>query len=58
MAAAKKGLKVAIIDKADIVRSGCGGSGVDHWISRSPMSTESPEEFAETLMMGRKPGEI
>ena len=52
MAAAKRGLKVAIIDKADIVRSGCAGSGVDHWISRSPISTENPEEFTETLWWG------
>ncbi len=52
MAAANRGLKVAIIDKADIVRSGCAGSGVDHWISRSPLSTETPEEFSETLRWG------
>ena len=52
IAAAKKGLKVAIIDKADIVRSGCSGSGVDHWISRSPDSPETPEEYSETLRAG------
>ncbi len=52
IAAAKRGLKVAIIDKADIVRSGCAGSGVDHWISRSPDSPETPEEYSETLRAG------
>jgi succinate dehydrogenase/fumarate reductase flavoprotein subunit len=29
--AARKGVKVAIVDKASIIRSGSGGAGVDHW---------------------------
>ena len=29
--AARKGAKVAVVDKACMYRSGSGGAGVDHW---------------------------
>ncbi len=43
--AAKRGMRVAVVDKAPIKRSGCGGAGTDHWNSvldnpDSPMTTE------------------
>lgn len=31
ISAAKSGSKVAIVDKGPVIRSGSGGSGVDHW---------------------------
>lgn len=45
--AAKKGLKVAMVDKAPIIRSGSGGAGVDHWGAAltNPCSRISPEEM-------------
>ncbi len=47
--AAKKGLKVTIIEKAATVRSGSGGSGVDHWGAAltNPCSSISPDQIAE-----------
>ena len=46
MAAARRGAKVAVCDKAPIRRSGCGGAGQDHWNSvfenpNSPFTTEA-----------------
>jgi len=29
--AAKRGVKVAVVDKGPVIRSGSGGAGVDHW---------------------------
>lgn len=45
--AARKGVKVAIVDKGAVVRSGCGGAGVDHWhmACTNPCSKISPEEM-------------
>ena len=47
-----KGLNVAILDKGPIVRSGCAGTGIDHWHSThtSPACTISPEEATEYYM--------
>ncbi|MBW1799405.1 MAG: FAD-dependent oxidoreductase [Deltaproteobacteria bacterium] len=44
--AAKRGAKVALVDKAPIVRSGSGGAGVDHWGATftNPCSKITPEE--------------
>jgi len=44
--AAKRGAKVAVVDKAPIVRSGSGGAGVDHWggALTNPCSKITPEE--------------
>lgn len=45
IAAARRGMKVAVCDKAPIKKSGCGGAGMDHWNTvldhpDSPMSVE------------------
>lgn len=55
IAAARRGLKVAVCDKAPIKKSGCGGAGMDHWNTvlenpTSPMSTE------ENIERGRDTG--
>ncbi|MBW1763929.1 MAG: FAD-dependent oxidoreductase, partial [Deltaproteobacteria bacterium] len=42
--AAKRGMKVAVVDKAPIVRSGSGGAGVDHWHCVNPYSTTTVED--------------
>ena len=47
--AARKGARVAIVDKGSIRRSGQGGAGVDHWQAActNPCSKVSPEEYAQ-----------
>lgn len=45
IAAARRGQRVAVCDKAPIKKSGCGGAGMDHWNTilenpDSPMTTE------------------
>ncbi|MGM9606108.1 MAG: FAD-binding protein [Oscillospiraceae bacterium] len=45
ISAARKGVRVAVVDKAPIKKSGCGGAGMDHWNTvlehpDSPMTTE------------------
>ena len=48
IAAARKGAKVAIAEKAATIRSGAGGWGVDHWFnSPSPASKVTPEEVVD-----------
>ncbi|MBW2030775.1 MAG: FAD-dependent oxidoreductase [Deltaproteobacteria bacterium] len=49
--AAKRGAKVAVVDKAPIVRSGSGGAGVDHWHGAvtNPCSRITPEEMMEFI---------
>ena len=44
--AARRGAKVAMVDKAPIIRSGSGGAGVDHWGAAftNPCSKVTPEE--------------
>jgi len=51
IAAAKKGVKVVLVEKGATKRSGAGGSGCDHWESAAtnPCSQISPEEL--TLAM-------
>lgn len=51
IAAAKKGVKVALVEKGATIRSGAGGSGCDHWESATtnPCSRVTPEEL--TLAM-------
>jgi len=52
IAAARKGAKVAIMEKADTRRSGAGGSGCDHWqwAADNPASGVTPEELANALV--------
>lgn len=49
--AARKGLKVAVVDKGPIVRSGDGGAGVDHWhmALTNPCSKVTPEEMMDYI---------
>jgi len=49
IAAARRGARVAVCDKAPIKKSGCGGAGMDHWNTvlecpDSPMTTEENVE--------------
>ena len=47
--AAKRGAKIAVVDKASIYRSGAGGAGIDHWhdACTNPCCKISPEEMME-----------
>jgi succinate dehydrogenase/fumarate reductase flavoprotein subunit len=49
IAAARRGAKVAVVDKAPIKRSGCGGAGIDHYntVLDNPKSPMTPEENME-----------
>jgi succinate dehydrogenase/fumarate reductase flavoprotein subunit len=51
IAAAKKGVKVTLVEKGATIRSGAAGSGVDHWeaAATNPCSKVTPEEL--TLAM-------
>jgi len=51
ISAAKKGVKVVLVEKGATIRSGAGGSGCDHWESAAtnPCSRVTPEEL--TLAM-------
>jgi len=51
ISARKKGAEVLVIDKANVLTSGCGGSGVDHWHNActNPASRISPEDQVETF---------
>jgi len=53
--AARKGAKVAVIEKGATVRSGNGGAGVDHWGAAygNPCCTVDVEKAAESLAQGR-----
>ncbi len=46
--AARTGLKVALVEKGDVVRSGSGGPGCDHWCNApaNPLSNVDPDEWA------------
>ncbi len=52
IAAAKKGVRVALVEKGAIIRSGAGGSGCDHWESAAtnPCSRITPEELTEAMI--------
>ncbi|MFC1863545.1 FAD-dependent oxidoreductase [Thermodesulfobacteriota bacterium] len=54
ISAAKKGMKVVMVDKGAVIRSGAGGSGVDHWqfAATNPACKLSPEELAQSLVDG------
>lgn len=49
LAAAKKGLKVTVVDKGHMGRSGCAGGGIDHWpdCCVPGVSKVSPEQLAK-----------
>jgi succinate dehydrogenase/fumarate reductase flavoprotein subunit len=48
ISASRKGLKVVVVDKGDVVVSGAGGAGCDHWLNCvNPGSKLSAEEILE-----------
>jgi len=51
ISAARKGVNVALVEKAATVRSGAGGPGVDHWcdVPANPVSKVDPDEWAQRL---------
>ena len=52
ISAARKGLKVALVEKGATERSGSAGSGFDHWESAcsNPCSKVTPKEIAEAYI--------
>jgi succinate dehydrogenase/fumarate reductase flavoprotein subunit len=48
ISAARQGVKVALVEKGDVARSGAGGPGVDHWcnVPANPLSNVDPDEWA------------
>jgi succinate dehydrogenase/fumarate reductase flavoprotein subunit len=52
--AARSGLKVALVEKGDTIRSGSGGPGCDHWCNApaNPLSAVDPDEWAEHMAEG------
>jgi succinate dehydrogenase/fumarate reductase flavoprotein subunit len=51
ISAARQGLKVALVEKGDTIRSGAGGPGCDHWCNApaNPLSNVDPDEWAEHM---------
>jgi hypothetical protein len=54
--AARKGLKVALVEKGNPIRSGCTGSGIDHWqdATTNPASKVKPDQLAQDIVDCRK----
>src|SRR5512137_2868020 len=54
ISAARRGLRVAIIEKSATIRSGAGGPGCDHWCdtAANPLSRVNPDEWAQRLTNG------
>lgn len=52
ISAAKQGASVILVDKANPLRSGAGGSGCDHWeqAASNPCSEVSPEDMHAAMM--------
>jgi succinate dehydrogenase/fumarate reductase flavoprotein subunit len=51
ISAARHGIKVALVEKGDVIRSGAGGPGCDHWcnVPANPHSNVDPDEWAEHM---------
>ena len=51
ISAARKGVRVALVEKGATIRSGAGGSGCDHWCDApaNPVSKVDPDEWAQRL---------
>jgi succinate dehydrogenase/fumarate reductase flavoprotein subunit len=51
ISAARNGMSVALVDKGDVIRSGAGGPGCDHWCDApaNPLSKVDPDEWAARL---------
>ncbi|MFC1900629.1 FAD-dependent oxidoreductase [Chloroflexota bacterium] len=54
ISAARTGVRVALVEKADTIRSGAGGPGCDHWCDTpsNPLSKVDPDEWAKRLATG------
>ena len=48
ISAARQGVKVVLLEKGDVRRSGAGGPGCDHWcnVPGNPLSRVDPDEWA------------
>ncbi|MBW1802261.1 MAG: FAD-binding protein [Deltaproteobacteria bacterium] len=53
--AAKRGARVAVVDKGPVIRSGNGGAGIDHWhgACTNPCSKITPDEYIEYYRKNR-----
>ncbi len=51
ISAARTGVKVALVEKGDVIRSGAGGPGCDHWcnVPDNPLSNVDPNEWASVM---------
>jgi succinate dehydrogenase/fumarate reductase flavoprotein subunit len=51
ISAARAGVRVALVEKGDTVRSGAGGPGCDHWCNApaNPLSNVDPDEWARVM---------
>ncbi len=51
ISAARQGLRVALVEKGDTVRSGSGGPGCDHWCDApaNPLSRVTPDGWAKHM---------
>lgn len=58
ISAARKGVRVVLVEKGDTIRSGSGGPGCDHWCQcpSNPHSKIDPDEWAKIL--ASNPGTI
>ncbi len=54
IAAARTGVKVALVEKGAVIRSGQGGPGCDHWcnVPANPLSKVDPDEWAIKMTSG------
>ncbi|MEJ2245339.1 MAG: FAD-binding protein, partial [Acidobacteriota bacterium] len=52
ISSARTGVKVAMVEKADTIRSGAGGPGCDHWCvtPANPHSKVDPDDWAKRLV--------
>ncbi len=52
ISAARNGVKVVLVEKADTIRSGKGGPGCDHWgvTPANPHSKVNPDDWAKRLV--------
>jgi len=52
ISAARTSVKVALVEKADTIRSGAGGPGCDHWCvtPANPHSKVAPDDWAKRLV--------
>ncbi|OGO19606.1 MAG: hypothetical protein A2Z15_07565 [Chloroflexi bacterium RBG_16_50_11] len=51
ISAARTGVSVALVEKGDVIRSGAGGPGCDHWcnVPANPLSNVDPDEWAQAM---------